>query len=444
MITTIADVILTIVSFVGVIVVLIIAHELGHFITAKASGVKVEEFGLGFPPRLFGVRWGETLYSLNATPLGGFCKMAGEEDPTGPRTLASKSIGTRLLVLSAGSLMNVLLPLLLFSIAFMVPHEVVTGEVKVREVAPGSPAALAGIEPGDVILTINGRELQNDGDFLRYSYRYLGSDVPVVVRHVDLSTEEVRLTPRWKPPEGQDPVGLTIVKWVVVREIASDSPADRAGIRPGDLLLSINGEELHNADDLRRYVSLHLDTDIAVLVEHADSTTEEVHLTPRQNPPEGQGAIGVTVFMASGPVTRQHLPFWKAIPMGVGDCIETLGIFKNAIITMIVGAAPVAVAGPVGIARMTGEVAKAGFSPLLQFAAFLSINLAIINMFPLPALDGGRIVFVLLEWVRRGKRISPKTEGLIHMIGFAMLIGLLLLITYQDIIRIISGDGLVP
>lgn len=349
----------TVVAFVGVLVILIIAHELGHFITAKASGVKVEEFGLGYPPRLFGVRWGETVYSLNATPLGGFCKMAGEEDPSAPRTLASKPIGTRLLILSAGSLMNVLLPLLLFSIAFMVPHNMVAGQVTVEQVSPNSPAAIAGIQAGDTLIGINDRPVLNTGDVYRYIHINLGKETTFLVKHGDATTETVRLTPRW-------------------------------------------------------------------------------------NPPEGQGAVGIAVRTLNPAVIRQSEPFWRAIPLGVVECFETLAIFKNAIITMIIGVTPVAVAGPVGIAQMTGEVAKAGFSPLLEFAAFLSINLAIINMFPIPALDGGRIVFVLLEWVRRGRRVSPRVEGLIHMIGFAMLIGLLLLITYQDIIRIISGESLIP
>ena len=130
--------------------------------------------------------------------------------------------------------------------------------------------------------------------------------------------------------------------------------------------------------------------------------------------------------------------------MGVSECIETFVLFKNGIISMIIGTVPRIVAGPVGIAQLTGEVAQAGLSPLLEFAAFLSINLAIINILPLPALDGGRIAFVLLEWVRRGKRVAAKTEGLIHFIGFAMLIAFFLAITYQDIIRIISGESLLP
>ncbi len=350
---------ITIVAFIGVLVVLIIAHELGHFFTAKASGVRVDEFGLGFPPRLFSVKRGETRYSLNAIPLGGFVKMAGEEDPKVPGSLASKGIATRLLVLSAGSLMNFLLPLLLFSIAFMVPSNVVSGQVLVEEVAPASPAARAGIEPGDTILEVEGNAVNNVSNLQRYVQLNLGREIPVLVKHGDLATEEVQLAPRWRPPAGE-------------------------------------------------------------------------------------GAIGVAVRTSSPALVREYYPFWQAIPMGVKECIETFVLFKNGIISMIIGTVPTVVTGPVGIAQMTGEVAKAGFSPLLEFAAFLSINLAIINLLPLPALDGGRIVFVLLEWVRRGKRVAPRTEGLIHFIGFAMLIAFFLAITYQDIIRIISGESLIP
>ena len=130
--------------------------------------------------------------------------------------------------------------------------------------------------------------------------------------------------------------------------------------------------------------------------------------------------------------------------MGVMECIETFLLFKNVIISMILGSVPVVLAGPVGIAQITGEAARAGLSPLLEFAAFFSINLAIINLFPIPALDGGRIVFVLLEWVRRGKRVPPRIEGMVHLTGFFLLIGVMILFTYQDIIRIIAGESLIP
>jgi len=352
-------VIITIVAFLIVLAVLIITHELGHFATAKAFGVKVEEFGVGFPPRLLSIKRGETKYSLNAIPLGGFTKMVGEVDPSETRSLASKSTGVRILVLGAGSLMNALLPLLLFSIAFMVPHDVVIGQVVVKEVAPDSPAAMAGIQPEDTII-------------------------------------------------------------------------------------SINGKKLNNTMDLSREIWLNLGKKITIAMTRGGSTTEEVQLIPRWKPPEGQGATGILVATVNPTIVSQREPFWRAIPLGVMECIETFVLFKNGILSLFIGTETLQVGGPVAIAQITGEAAKAGISPLLEFAAFLSINLAIINIFPLPALDGGRIVFVLLEWVRRGKRISPKTEGLIHGIGFALLMAAILAITYQDIIRIVSGESFIP
>ena len=351
---------LTIIIGLVTLSVILFAHELGHFITAKASGVKVEEFGLGFPPRLLSFKRGETRYSLNAIPFGGFNKLAGEEDPGITRSLASKSTGIRLLVISAGSLMNVLLAFLLFSLTFMVPHDVVSGQVVVMEVAPGSPAAAAGIESGDTVLSINDRPISNIAELSRYVQLNLGRDTTMVIRHDDSTTEEIQLVPRWKPPEGQ-------------------------------------------------------------------------------------GATGITISMPETTVTRQHYPFWKAIPMGAKGLIETIILYKNGLVGVVMGALPAELIGPVGIVQITGEVAmKAGISPLLEFAAFISLILGIINLFPLPALDGGRIAFVLLEWVRRGKRISPRTEGLVHLIGLAMLMLLLVAITYQDIIRIISGESLIP
>jgi regulator of sigma E protease len=349
--------IITIIAFLGVLVLLIIAHEVGHFASAKAFKIKVEEFGLGFPPKLFGIKRGETLYSLNAIPLGGFTKMAGEEDPKVPRSFAGKGIGTRLIVLSAGSIMNILLPIVLFSIAFMIPHNVVMEPTVVKTVSTGSPAAVAGMEAGDT-------------------------------------------------------------------------------------LLGVNGQPINNFGELQRSIQLNLGKEITILVKHSDSTREEVQLIPRWKPPQGEGAIGIErdieFALANRSTLSQHEPFWKAIPMGASECVEAFVLIKNEVLKWVIGATTPQVTGPVGIAQITGEAAKAGISPLLEFTGFISINLAIINILPLPALDGGRIAFVLLEWVRRGKRVPPKTEGLVHLIGFALLIALILVITYQDIIRIIS------
>ena len=355
--------VITIIIALVVFSVIVLAHELGHFITGKAVRAKIEEFGIGFPPRLFGVRRGETIYLLNAIPFGAFNKFAGEEDPKIARSLASKSRGARILVLSAGSLMNILLPLLLFSIAFMIPHDMVTEPVVIKKVAPGSPAAMTNIEPGDT-------------------------------------------------------------------------------------LVSLNEKPVPNIATLQRYISLNLGEEINLLIQHSDSTTEEVQVIPRWKPPQGQGAIGIEMdveaALSNRTIVKHREPFWKAIPMGASACVETFVLYKNGIIGVITGAIPATLTGPVGIVHMMGEVAKFGISPLLEFAALISLILGILNLFPLPALDGGKIVFVLLEWVRRGKRVSPRIEGLVHSIGFAMLIGLMLVITYQDILRIVSGESLIP
>jgi len=349
----------TIVAFIVILIVLILAHELGHFTTAKLSGVRVDEFGLFLPPRLLSVKRGETRYSINAVPLGGFVRMAGEEDPDTPGSLAGKRTPIRILVLGAGSLMNLLLPLLLLSIAFMVPHQVVMGKVLVVDVAPDSPAAEAGIEAGDIFLSVNGKPVHNTGDITRYFYSNLGRQFTAQVKH-------------------------------------------------------------------------------------SDSTIEDVQLTARRKPPEGQGAVGVAVRTSDPTILTQRYPFWEAIPKGASKYWEICVLFKNGIVSMVAGTEPVEVTGPVGIAQITGEVAKGGISPLLELASIISINLAIINIFPLPALDGGRIVFVLLEWARRGKRVSPRIERLIHSIGFILLIGAILAITYKDVTRLISGESLLP
>jgi regulator of sigma E protease len=148
--------------------------------------------------------------------------------------------------------------------------------------------------------------------------------------------------------------------------------------------------------------------------------------------------------MSSSTVISQSYPFWEAVPLGVTEFSETFVLYKNGIISMIIGSVSADVIGPVGIVQLTGELVEAGISPVLEFAALISLILAIVNMFPLPALDGGRIVFVLVEWIRRGKRVSPKTEGMIHAIGFFLLIGLMVVVTYQDIVRIISGGNMIP
>lgn len=345
--------------FIAMLAVLVLVHEFGHFIVAKRSDVKVEEFGIGFPPRLIGIKKGETTYSINLVPLGGFVKLLGEEDPTEPRSFASKSTGTRAAILANGPLMNLLLPIILCSLIFMIPHDVLSEQIQVQEVASGSPAAEAGIEPGDIITEFNGRKVANHAELSYYTRLYLGSESTILLNRAAGGEQEVTLVPRWKSPEGE-------------------------------------------------------------------------------------GALGITIAAVEGSqeIIRQSHPPWAATMMGTQRCVEILGLFRNAIRSWIIGATGPTVAGPVGIAQMTAEVAKAGLIPLIIFTALISLNLGIINLLPLPALDGGRIVFILLELVRRGKRVSPRVEHLVNTVGFAVLILIMCLVTYIDIARIIGGESL--
>ncbi len=349
--------ILTIVVGIVVLSVLIIVHELGHFLAAKITGVPVEEFGIGFPPRAYGRKWRGTIYSINWIPFGGFNKLAGEVDPKVPKGLASRGYGVRLLVLGGGIIMNLLLPFVLLAVAYMIPHDVVSGRVVVQDVAPDSPAEMAGIEVGDTIISVEGREVENGGD-------------------------------------------------------------------------------------ISRYIQLNLGKEISLTLEHANATTETVTLTPRWRPPEDEGAVGIMYRTEDAVIISESYPPWEAIPIGARSCIEALTLYRNGIAGMILGTIPFTPAGPVGIVQVTGEVAHSGISPVLELTAFISIAIAITQLIPFPALDGGRILFVLLEWIRRGKRVSARTEGIVHSLGFMILLGLLVLITYQDIIRWISGGSL--
>jgi regulator of sigma E protease len=285
--------------------------------------------------------------------------MLGEEDPSAPRSFASKKPAVRLATLAAGPLMNAILPIVLLSIAFMVPTQVVVGDVVIDQVAPDSPAAEAGIVPGDTVISINGNSIQNIGDVIYDIHLKMGEKIILELKGADGNLKTATLVPRW-------------------------------------------------------------------------------------NPPPGEGAVGIAMTMVNTGNVSQSYPFWEAVPKSISSIGDTFVLMRNEVTSWFVQKKAPEVAGPVGIFQLTGEVREAGPSYIIQFTAFLSLNLAIVNILPLPALDGGRIVFVLLEVVRRGKRVSPRTEGLIHYIGFAMLIALILVISYFDILRVIRGESLSP
>ena len=382
------------IPFVTLLVALVVIHEFGHFLAAKAFGIKVLEFGIGFPPRIKGLsfRKGETEYTINWLPIGGFVRLLGEEDPTDPRSLAAAARWKRLTVMFAGVFMNLVVAIALMSIGFMVPKERALSLAQVTEVSAGSPAAEAritgemrdgsqpaqGLQPGDIILDVEGHEIKNTGELIYANRLNLGKTQTWEINRGGSSlTAEVYS--RWHPPAGQGPTGIKVGA-------------------PGTCSYDDKGEVI--ASSCRALYPY----------------TENV-----------------------------SYPVWEAIPKGFTALIETAILTKNELQVRLGGGGGGATEdqplfqGPVGIASVTGDVIdQAGWRSLIEFAALLSLNLAVFNALPLPMLDGGRMFIVLIEILRGGRRISPEKEALFHLSGFALLMAGVLIMTYFDIARIVS------
>jgi regulator of sigma E protease len=373
-------VVTTILAFAAVLFVLILVHELGHFISAKRAGITVQEFGIGFPPRLASVIWHGTRYSINWIPLGGFVKMLGEDGDVELRRMQErgaspaeidaalagafnrKPIWVRVLVLAAGVGMNFLLAIVMFSAYASFPTEVQSGPLVVEEVTPGSPAARVGLARDDVILAADGRSFALSRDLTSYINSRAGSDVELAVER-NGRTLELSVVPR-RPadtPAGQGPIGFT---W-----------------RPRDGTV----------------------------------------VDPEFEPPGPIGAVGQGIAFTWS--VASQIPSGMALAIG-----GLLGVVPDA---------PDA-AGPIGIAQETGRVIGLALPIQLAWIGLLSTNLAVLNILPFPPLDGGRIMVVLLEAVRR-RRLQAEREALIYLTGFAVLLALIILVSIRDIGRLFGA-----
>lgn len=367
-------ILLTIVAFIVILSVLVLIHELGHYLVAKKLGIKVEEFGFGFPPRVWGFKKGETLYSINLLPVGGFVKLYGEDAAGGgsikgkvqssnakdlKRAFFARPIWQRFLVVIAGVVMNFVLAVILISFVFSTQGVgVPSNNVHITDVLKDSPAAAAGLQKGDTIEYVNNKKIASNKDFITIINQNEGKTVQLSVKRGD-ATQNISLTPRKDFPKGQGPVGVGI----------SDT-------------------------EIKKY----------------------------------------SWYTAPFYGTIEAFKFSWLILTGLGQMIFSL---------LIQGKQPQGVAGPVGVAQLTGQAVSYGFTATLWFAALLSINLAVLNVLPIPALDGGRLFFILIEAVTR-RKVNPKYEGYAHAAGLIILLGLMALITIFDVVRIASGQSLLP
>ena len=371
--------ILTIIVFILILGILIFAHEFGHFVSAKKAGVRVEEFGFGFPPRIFGIKKGETIYSLNLIPVGGFVKIYGEErsQPKAGRPRAdkrafyNKPIWQRAVILAMGVFMNLFIAAIFLSIVH-------------------------------------------------------GIGVPTIIE------------------DGQEANYRNIQIQIV--EIAKNSPAEQVGIKIGDAISELKvkfpptadqpqAEKVNEVEDVQNFIAAHIDEEITIKIQRGKTVIEK-NIIPRLSPPQGEGPTGIAM-VKTGIISY---PWYQAILKGfeaTGRLLITIiGLVYLLIRNLITGGKMIGeIAGPVGIYNITSQMVQLGWVYVLQFTAILSINLAIINFLPFPALDGGRLLFLLIEKIK-GRPIKPKIEHLANSIGFAILILLMIIVTFRDVIKL--------
>ena len=565
----------TILPFVGILLGLVILHELGHFVAAKLAGVRVEEFGVGLPPRIGkGWQFGETLYSFNWLPIGGFVRLTGEEasgllitavdsdsrmtkhfvpgdrilqvngkrvvtpdqfvermlstmgeekrviafdhteadgrktswsltltheelpdsddsrprnyDTTpeirsqfindkgeaelggltvgiDPRSLGAKSRLTRIGILAAGALVNAVLPLFLFALGALIPDNVSAGPAVITSTIEHAPAHQAGLRAGDRILAVDGNEIRNSLDLQRAIQLNLGENLVFTIERP--RSDALATGGAAQPPERFEAVVHARLAPQPLEHVvqAGDSVheiADRLGVSAAAVIAGwgIETEELREGLDLKfpggftytteegdTMLSIAIDQSVRMASVYAALDIDPVHPPPGTRIEVPQGATGISVGDGSRLVERRSPSLGEAVAAGWTQTRDTFILVRNRIRSWIAGGDAIELSGPVGIARVTGEVVdRAGWTRLIELAALISLNLAIINILPLPMLDGGRIMFVLIEIARRGKKISPEREGLVHMAGFAALLVFVVVISYFDIIKAISGEPVIP
>jgi regulator of sigma E protease len=432
------SVVVIIILFIAALFVAVCLHELGHFITARRAGVKVEEFGIGIPPRIFGIKRGETIYSINAIPVGAFVRTAGENDPAVPRSLAGKGPWTRLGVYAAGPLANILLAFVLLSVFLALPVSVVAGDgLMVHSVMENSPAEEAGIEPGDIIVKVNEYAVRKPRD-LRDIVNSVaeGEEISLLLLR-NGQEQQTMLKPAFDPESQRRLIGVLLC-WNMVSQVEESSTAYEAGLRPGDTILSIDGQPVYNNESLSgalHSVEKGEEMNLVVLRGHE---TVSISLT-RVN---DETLLGIELRWVDGIVVEQErLPVWKAVYEGASYIIYMPVLIIEAI-PLIIESPDLALVGPIGAGQLTVEVVRAlGFSSILFMASILSLGIGIFNLLPIPPLDGGGMLVAFIEGVRRGKRLSPRAMRLAYTIGTTFIIALVIVVVFFDVLRLIRGEG---
>ena len=434
----------TLFAFLFVLGVLVFVHELGHFLAARRLGVRVLTFSLGFGPKIAKVRRGDTEYCISVIALGGYVKMAGE-NPDDPRTgrpdeFLSKTKWERFQILIMGPAMNIILAVVVMAIVLAQGAEVPIYQDQppvVGAVAPGSPAERAGIQRGDRILTVAGDEVDTWDDlFLAVGTRPDREVALTLLRNGARQSISLRTESETRFEIGN--IGVLPDINPIVASVIAGRPAEKAGLKAGDVVLAVNGERMVTRTQFIEAVSRNGEREIELTIER-----EEQQLRIRATPyKEGdRGMLGLYVTEPTRSFTPGPL---EAIQLSVKRNIEFGGLIFKTLGGLFVGeTSPRQLMGPVAIAQLSGESAQAGWIALFTLMASISLNLGLLNLLPIPVLDGGHILIMALEGVAR-RDFSMAVKEKMLLAGFVLLMMLMVTVIYNDLTRISWIERLMP
>lgn len=431
----------TLFYFVLTIGILVFIHELGHFLAAKLFKMRVERFSIGFPPRAFGKQIGETDYCVSWIPIGGYVKIAGMIDesmdtefinqPPQPWEFRAKPIWQRMIVISAGVVMNILLAVVIFWGILLYQGKTVRPITEVGYVAPESPAAVAGFQRGDRILSINNKPVQYWDDVETFIYvATLGADLTVHVQRGE-RVDTISILRKNLPDISEERFGLfPSGVQAVITSVESGKPAEKLGLQPQDVILAVNGKPIEFYEvstEIKKFAG----KTIAL-----EWKRGEKRMSGRVVPNE-EGRIGIGLnAVYTGPVQQLRYSVFEAFPEGIRNVVDMSFLFFNNIYHLFTGKVSFSksVGGPIKIAQIATRSAEVGFLSFLGFMALLSISLALLNLLPFPALDGGHLMFLLFEAVFR-REIPNKVKIALQQAGFFLLLVFMAFVLYNDIVN---------
>jgi regulator of sigma E protease len=434
--------------FLAIITPLVFVHELGHYLVARINGVRVEVFSVGFGPELFGVEDKHgTRWRLSALPLGGYVKFAGDADvasssaesdePLPHDSFYAKSVGKRSAIAFAGPFANLVLAAAIFAVFFIVVGQRYT-PVEIGTVRAGSPAAVAGLEPGDRLVELNGSRVERFEELQFTLLQSLGEPLTLAVERggeeleFTVTPEIVEVLDAFDRPQQLGDIGVRPFTPASVAQVVAGSPAERGGLQAGDKIVRIGDAAIESFDHLRTIVERNAATPLTFVVERAGG---EVALTITPNDVGGTGRIGV---YPEEQTAFRDLGVGESIWAGVEHTYALAAANLRAIGQMIVGARSTEqLSGPVGIAVMSRSVLERGVAGFVEFAALISIALGLINLFPIPPLDGGHLLYNGLEALFR-RPLNARIQQIGTTVGLTLVIALMVWVTTKDIIGLTS------